>query len=274
MISISLGISTLQNRMDKLKIFFKNSHEILKEIDEIIIVVQGVNSKGTESLTIHDIIASAQIEKKMKIVKDQNKGLNSSRNLLFEHTTSDYLWIMDDDTILDQEGFKKIKDKLFLGEADIYCGRTKIIGKDRLFKSYPAPGELNKLQLLKLISIELIVSMSFIKREGVKYNENVGYGTKYTSCGETLFLLEAYESGATVRHFDIVIVSHPFEADLPEKWNNSGSLYSKGVVARRIGIILGLALILRWGLRANSLNGNFFFAITNLFRGYLKNKFD
>lgn len=270
--SITVGISTLQERVEYLENFFENSYEVLKEADEIIIVVQ--NSHPVKSDRFNNLIEKYNLDRRTKLIRDTKKGLARSRNLLIDHVTSDYLWIMDDDTQLEVDGFYKLRQNLSEYNEDIISGRTKYLNRDTLFKKYPSSGKLGKLQLLKLNSIELVCSVSFLKKSGIKFNEKIGYGTKYPAGAETIFLLNAYAAGASVRHLNLVIVSHPYEdKNFEIKWNKPGALYSKGVIARRTGAFTGILLIIRWILRTINTKASTRLALRYITLGYFKNAY-
>jgi len=97
----------------------------------------------------------------------------------------------------------------------------------------------------------MIVSKKFIEKTGIQFCEKIGYGTALPAGAENIFLLDAYDRGATVRRIQKVIVKHPREKqNFYRKWSNAGIMRVKGVVARRMGLMIGLLLIVRWSFRA------------------------
>lgn len=248
-IKIGISISSTEERFDSLLCLVKSSVEALNEADQVIIIIQNHSSLLEDN--IMNEWKRSSIVTPVSIIVDKEKGLSRSRNIAIDQCTTDYLWILDDDVTICHDSINNIKKAIQSDFSDIYCGRVKYTDKNGLFKSYTDKSILKKLDCLKVMSIEIILSTKFLKKTKIKFFNNIGLGTKFPAGGETLFLLEAYDAGAIIRHIPKVIVMHPFESDnFYRKWRNPNVMLMKGVVARKTGIFLGSILTVRWCIRA------------------------
>ena len=79
---------------------------------------------------------------------------------------------------------------------DLFIGRIKCTDMRRMYKSYP--NKLSILWPLKVSSIEMVVSNSFLNGKNLRFDERIGLGTSFPTGEENLFLIEFDRFGPQV----------------------------------------------------------------------------
>ena len=93
------------------------------------------------------------------------------------------------------------------------------------------------MDLLQVMSIEMIISKRVLDQLDISFHEQFGLGTDLSAGEESIFLLDAHEHGAAIRHLAKIIAKHECdENNFYRKWSKPGVLRAKGIVARRMGI--------------------------------------
>ena len=258
--TFSIIVSALGVNLNKINSWL--SSEIINKINEFIIVVQNSEGYEKEIKYLKDLGC--------KVIIDTGIGLSRSRNIGIKNCGSDFFWILDDDVYTNLNMIDSILDSIKSNVSDIYAFR---ISRDKdgkiLYKSYSLKSKISKLGLLKISSIELIISKKIIDRNNIKFNQDFGLGSKYPMCEETLFLLDCYSKNAKITHIPKVIVVHKNLGSGYIHINNN-SLVAKGYVCSKFYII-GLFLIFYWYYKM-IVNFKNFNSIKYLFKGYyLKN---
>jgi len=258
--TFSIIISALGINLNKINSWLSST--IINKIDEFIIVVQNSEGYEAEKKYLKDLGCI--------VIVDNGTGLSRSRNIGIKNCKSDFFWILDDDVYTNSNMIDSILDSIQSNVADIYSFRisrnknTKI-----LYKKYSDKPKTSKLKLLKISSIELIISKKIIDKNNIKFNENFGLGAKYPMCEETLFLLDCYNNNAKIIHIPKVIVIHENLGSGYLNINNY-SLIAKGYVCSKFHLI-GYFIILYWYLKM-IVNFRNFNSIKYLLKGYhLKN---
>ena len=233
----SIIISALGKNLYKISKWI--SKEIVNEVDEIIVIIQ--NSKGfnREVNLLKDLGLNCLISDDIGLSKSRNYGINSCR--------SDFIWFLDDDIKTDINKIKIIINSINNNRADIYTFRIALDDKGKLYKNYYNFNLFPKLSILKISSIEIVVSRFFIKDNNILFDERFGLGSKYPKGEENLFILDCYAHKARIMHIPKIIVIH--EAPISRiVQNNRESLMAQGFIARKYPFF-GIFLILRWYLR-------------------------
>ena len=130
--SLSIVISTIDKNFEK---FVKNfQFKKLKNVDEVIVIVQGV-----EKLVHQSALAS------FKVIVEKSYGLSLSRNIGIENSSSDFIWFLDDDIYLFDYSIDKIKDHLGKNPSiDLHTIRLECFDK-KPYKKYPNKHSLNRI---------------------------------------------------------------------------------------------------------------------------------
>ena len=253
--TLTIAISTVANNFDKFINEFNFNY--LAGADEVLVICQGDIS----------IKFPAKLDKKIKFIKDVFYGLSRSRNTAILHSTSDYIWFLDDDIILDKESVLKVNASISKQSLEAFTVRMFTGENHQPYKKYPKSGYLNKLNIISISSVEIVVSRKFLLKFNISFNINLGLGTNYPSCEENIFLLDVLGSGGKIYHLPLFTHSHPF-VDRSKDFTNPEILLAKGVFCKRFGGFLGCLLMVLWLGRSfyNCRNLNI---STKLINGYL-----
>ena len=253
--TLSIVISTIDKNFKK---FLNNfQFEKLKNADEVIIIVQ-----GTEKLVSHSALAS------FNVIVEKSYGLSLSRNIGIENSSSDFIWFLDDDIYLFDYSVDKIKDHLSKNlSIDLFTIRLECFDK-KSYKKYPNKKILSRLNALRISSVELIVSKKFVMRNNVRFNKNLGLGSKFPSTEENIFFLDVFDRGGKVFHYPEFLIKHEYIDRKTYHFKNEFILKAKGAFCRRYGGLTGFLILGYYSLKCLLVSKNFFM-ILNLFFGYL-----
>lgn len=237
--------SRIQSLLDSLP-------ELDSETYEILIAVQGATST---KLNIASPVTA-------RILRLDSLGLSRSRNAIIEHATGKYIWFLDDDIRLAPSAANTVAN--WLAEHDdidvlqVRIGSMECPGLP--YKSY-STGTMKRLNTLQISSIEMIAKTALIRRNGLRFLEMIGLGTKFPACEENWFALDLYDAGASFARLPKILVYHKTFA---ERWKpNRGIFFVRGAIAARFGILAPL-LITRWWLRTLT-----FESLTAMVRGMI-----
>ena len=206
-----------------------------------------------------------------KFIWSDETGLSRSRNLAIKNTDSEFIWLLDDDVIIEPQ---ELRDLLaFLseqgGKADIYRVRVGCSeNRQGLYKQYTEQQRVSRLDLLRMNSIELVVNRRFIADKQLSFNPGIGLGTRFPGSEEIHFLLDAFDAGARIKMLHKVFVYHSCLEGGRRKAESDAIMEIRGATASRFGV-LGAALLLRWIARY-FIRDKRTSVITSLLKGYLK----
>jgi glycosyltransferase involved in cell wall biosynthesis len=245
---LGLAIATTGERFECLESLIVSSQSALAKAGEVVVVVQSMTPRVEEM--IRQVWRSHVQLPNLRIVADEGRGLSRSRNLAFNAARSEFIWLLDDDVEICSDAVDAIEKALVDEPGDIYCGRVQCRNSDGMFKKYSNVSRLKKIDVLRVMSIEMIISQRFISSTGVRFCERIGYGTEFPAGAETVFLLDAYDRGARIWNLKKTIVKHYCDkGNFYRKWSEKNVMLMKGVVARRMGLIYGPLLLGHWSLR-------------------------
>jgi glycosyltransferase involved in cell wall biosynthesis len=259
---IAVAISTIFENQSRIAEFFLRNSQALAAFDQVILVVQGCpagfNPQPPPNQLPNFLFDSTE-----------ERGLSRSRNRALELCSSEYLWILDDDVLLHPVARSKIQAAIdrFPAAKAITFEFADIADHQTLAKSYPACRALRSMELLRVSSIEIVVSVNFVRSKQINFDTRYGLGAWFPSGEETVFLLDLHEAGAQTFHSPDVIVFHPLAGrNVSKFWRMPRRLYGMGTIAKRFGLS-GLALVLRWAFRGLR-HGLPPRIVSDLFRGY------
>lgn len=159
-------------------------------------------------------------ESNIRVINSFEYGLSKSRNLALENSIGEVALIADDDIIYLPE-FDNIVLYAFQKYPNASLISFQILDKDDLpFKKYN--NKERKVESLKfelaVFSFEIGIRPFFLRKKGIKFNENFGLRSEFYCCEETLFLDSILKNGSNVYHFPKLIVKH----DHPTTGNDQG----------------------------------------------------
>lgn len=236
--SLTLAFSCLGERLPALLENISALNEKINENIRFLVVVQKWQTDQK------DIVAPMSVQ----LCFLPSIGLSKSRNAVIDNTKTSHVWFLDDDVQLTPDNIAAAENLLDSDKANFYrvnIGCTE--WHDKTFKQYKKVKNVSRLNLLQVSSIEIIADLEFIKRNNIRFNENIGLGTSYQGAEEVHFLLDAWDKGASFKFIDNVLVRHTciFEERV---LSNKNIFTIRGATASRFGL-LGCLLLIRWTSR-------------------------
>ena len=234
--TLSIVISTIDKNFEK---FVKNfQFGKLKNADEVIIVIQGFKEKSV----IPELSS-------FKVINDPNYGLSSSRNIGIKNSSCDFIWFLDDDVVLIDDSIDKLKSHLEINDYfDLHTVRMQFLD-GRPYKNYSNKKKLGRMDSLRVSSVELVASRSFIKNNCIRFNKNLGLGSKFPSTEENIFYLDIFDNGGVVTHLPEFLLKHEYIDRKAMHFKNKFILNAKGMFCRRYGGIEGLLILFYYFLK-------------------------
>lgn len=167
-------------------------------------------------LVIHQIPAVSDNEKykrysltfpcNVKYIQSNTKGLSISRNIGFNNSTADYIWIMDDDVVVLEDSLTKFYKLLSaFPEFDMYIvEHSNTLSQP---KSHKKCKVVNYYSAMSISSIDMIIKKSSINK--IHFDEQFGLGTNYPSGEEYIFAIDMLKSKKKLLKVFDVYSYHP-----------------------------------------------------------------
>ena len=253
--TLTIAISTMNSNLERFVSSF--SFESLSAADEVLIIIQGLDDKvPNKSL------------KDFNVICDEGFGISRSRNLGIENANSDYIWFLDDDVFLYDDSIDKIKNHLKKNPSvDLHTIRMEYLDNTS-YKKYPNKNHLNRINSLRVSSVELIVSKKFVTQNDIRFNKNLGLGSKFPSTEENVFFLDIFDKGGLISHYPEFLLNHEYMDRRTIHFGNEFILKAKGAFCRRYGGITGFLILGYYSLKCLIVRKNFL-VMLNLFHGYI-----
>lgn len=244
------------------------TEEIIKRsnIKSNCVIVNQCNIETKKLLNLND-------SKKCCWINSKERGLSKSRNMAIKNSNDSICLLADDDEFFDENCEEKIlKAYKEVPKADIlvfnlYDKKTKLKGK--VYK-------LNKLELLKVCSLQISFKRDAIISRDIKFDVKLGAGTGNGAGEENKFLLDAYEKGLRIYHYPINIARMIENGSTWFRGFNEEYFYKRGASTR---YILGFWLSCLYALYflafkydMYSKQTNFISALKNIMHGIIDNK--
>lgn len=194
MMKLQVAISTMNDGIFDIKLCHGFNY---------IIIHQVINGKDDE---YKKYVIDNFKEHKVSYIVSHETGLSKSRNLALENTSSDYLWIMDDDVLINDFAYD------FIFECISNYPECGILVVSHSHKKVDfLPGEkiefINEFKATCVSSIDMILNINKIK--GVRFNEKFGLGAIYPSGEEFIFTCRLLKQKIEVIKFRRVCSYHP-----------------------------------------------------------------
>lgn len=158
------------------------------------VIVNQCNENDVQNI---DIASSDGNTKKALFISTTERGLSRSRNLAIQNANTDICLIMDDDEELEAN-----YESIILGAYEQYKDVDVIVFKIRNSgKDYRTDTcKVGFIDALKVASWEITFKRKSIVEHGIKFNVNIGSGTKHGSGEENAFLWECLKKGLKIQY--------------------------------------------------------------------------
>lgn len=188
---------------------------------DALVVNQNCPQKTEELTTSSDV--------NIKVLSVEEKGLSRSRNMLLDNADGDILIIGDDDVeYLDGylDAIKRAYEKY--ADADIIVFRfTHEKGKETRVR-YTEDVKVTMQNISKFASVEITFKRESILNSGVRFNNNIGLGTKFPSGEENAFLADALRAGLKIYHVPVTICIAEEALKINDNYDTLNYLKDKG----------------------------------------------
>lgn len=188
-------------------------------------------------------------EDQLRFFSFDERGLSKSRNRAIHLATGTHAFIADDDLVYAKD-FKRKIEKAFseFPEADIIT--FKIETPEGLpYKNYSNQSfEHSRTSIFKVSSVEIVLKLNTIKKHQLKFDENFGLGSTFTSGEETIFLNDAMNAGLRIYYCPEALVIHPLESSgkvLDETFFISKGALIKRLYRRSLYFFIGLIFLVK-----------------------------
>lgn len=143
----------------------------------------------------------------IRMISTTDRGLSKSRNLAIEQATGDIGIICDDDEVF-IEGYEEKIISAFqnYSKADIII--FSVIRKNGNRKTYPTKVKrLNPLACLNVTSFEIAFRIQKIKKNKIRFNEQIGSGVSNAGGEENIFLHDCIRKGLSIFFVPITLAT-------------------------------------------------------------------
>ena len=176
------------------------------------------------------------MNKKIALIKSQEKGLSKSRNRIINYCKSQYLLISDDDVDYLISNIMTFLNGQNENSWYAACGKVKLKGNEaRDFKSYSNDVKrLSKIDCTRVSSVELIINMDEWRKSRVYFDEKFGLGSDFPSGEEFIFLTDIMKNGGKVCFFPVPFVLHDPVSSGQDFFSNDILLIAKVAMFKRV----------------------------------------
>ena len=218
----------------------KDPHELASQMhiaSDAVIVSQKEETDSTEEFELNG--------NRIKVIRQNNKGVGLSRNTCLENSTADVILFGDEDIVYDDGYMEKVIAEFNAHpEADILLFNVRVCEERRTYwnDSYHKVGRYN---CGRYPAYSIAARSSVLKMSGVKYSLLFGGGAKYSNGEDSLFLMDCIKKGLRV-FADTAVLGE--EVPRPSTWffgYTDKFFYDRGVLYT---FLYGQAAWL-WGIR-------------------------
>ena len=221
-----------------------------------------INKLDSSLKKYNNLIVINQIPKKLsgsfclsefdsiKWVDYDQKGLSKSRNLGLNISDKEYLYLTDDDVVLN-ENFEEIVTQSISENPDVDVFAFQVTGIEKKFKDYPSKRMvLNLFQSLKLSSVQLIIKSCFLRKNSIQYDELFGAGSMFKMGEENILLTDIKRKSGKILYIPEEIAkvhigkSSWFEGYTEKYFFDRGAIYSR-MFGRTLGTLMSFLFVIR-----------------------------
>ncbi len=241
---LTIGFSTLERNFELFAQRLKRMAQIVEKAGglgkiDILVVIQGAQFNGSSE------------QDGIRFVHSTTYGLSRSRNIVIDESKSEYVWFLDDDVFFSESQIVYLLESIAFSTQDIVLGQIRCSDAQGLYKNYNKRSR-SAFWMLKCSSIEIIVKRSFVNLEKIRFNTEIGLGTKFPSGEENIFLLDCSEKNASKLFLENDIVSHPCLDVTRNDFRNKTlreRMYVQGFITKRLGLFKGFLVFAFWSFK-------------------------
>ncbi|HAW2772904.1 glycosyltransferase [Escherichia coli] len=218
--TIEIAISTLNDGIEKIKLNPKFNY----------IIIHQISNQKNYSTIVNKLSSS-----KVKYIPSKTIGLSKSRNLALENSNADYIWIMDDDVIIDDNAYDNLQsiiysnlnfDMLVLSHTTLENPNNRNITTNF--------SRINSFQAMSVSSIDMFIKRASVIDKKIAFDEQFGLGSKYPSGEEYLFTIQCLKSGLKILKTNQIFSYHPPVASGHDFFTTPNKLKAKLYMFRNV----------------------------------------
>jgi len=149
---------------------------------EVILVNDGTKDASVKIAL--DILKKREIN--YTLINQENKGVASARNIGIKNCKGDWVICIDPDDVVDSNILKRMYNFAISNNLDVVCcnhqtvgigninKKALIVGQDQLIEQCHILNQFLKRER-KIISPGMLIKVSFIEKNNLYYNENIGF---------------------------------------------------------------------------------------------------
>lgn len=224
----------------KIEVFISSLKNNIKDID--------VNTKKHPNVTVINQLPET-LNNQFKVEKNNGitwididqRGLSKSRNCAIDLANADYLYLTDDDIVL-EDNFELLVSKAINENPKTDIFAFNIQGIEKEFKKVrTSEKKINYLTSMKLSSVQMVYKLDFLNENKLRFDELFGAGAKYQFGEENIMLFDALKQGAKIKFIPETIAKlHIGESTWFEGFNEK-YLFNRGATFwRMFGVLAPL----------------------------------
>lgn len=185
----------------------------------------------------------------VKVISKIERGLSRSRNLAIIHSTEEVVLLADDDLRYDPK-YPEIIVEAYHSNPQYDIIVFQVEGINGKFKDYsPKEKELGFLTSMRVSSVEISFRKDSVLNAGIKFNELLGAGAKYSMGEENCFLYDCLRAGLKIKYIPIKIADLYIGNSSWFNGFNSKYFVDRGAVFTAMSPKLSWILIVQFAIR-------------------------
>ncbi|MER5102653.1 glycosyltransferase [Morganella morganii] len=147
---------------------------------------------------------------KIRYIQSDSIGLSVSRNIAIKNSNADYIWIMDDDVIIDDNAYDNLQSIINsnLNFDMLVLSHTTLENPNNINVTTKF-SRINSFQAMSVSSIDMFIKRSSVVDKNIAFNEQFGLGSAYPSGEEYLFTIQCLKSGLKILKTNKIFSYHP-----------------------------------------------------------------
>lgn len=249
---IIVTISTLFSRINRIKPEQFPKHPLIKYV----ISCQGSKEKDND---YYDSYFKMVFGSDVIWGVEHGQGLSNNRNNAIKLACESFsergffIYICDDDVTLNIDGLLELMQVMRVD--NLICSAGRVSTDDGFFKKYSeCEYRITRINAAKICSVELVVSLDFLRSSNVRFDERFGLGAKYPSGEEFIFINDIINKKGIIKYIPVTLCFHPPASSGDDFYSNKFKIMAKGAMFRRVfGLPICLLMILVFSLKKYTL---------------------